>query len=131
MAEQQRNTGSDPFSSWREWLNESERQWNNFLNGVMGTDQFGQFLGQFTNLFMQMQKNLGETVERYLTSLNLPMRTDVLDLGHRLAAIEERLAAIEAATVRPSRENGAGAVDEPPDLASRPPRTKKPAGEKS
>ena len=54
MAEQQRNTGSDPFSSWREWLNESERQWNNFLNGVMGTDQFGQFLGQFTNLFMQM-----------------------------------------------------------------------------
>jgi polyhydroxyalkanoic acid synthase PhaR subunit len=128
VAEQQRNPGSDPFSSWREWLNESERQWNSFLNGVMGTDQFGQFLGQFTNLFMQMQKNIGESVEKYLTSLNLPKRTDVLDLGRRLAAIEERLAAIETATVRPS-ENGA--AREAADFVSRPPRTKKPTGEKS
>ncbi len=129
MAEQQRNPGSDPFSSWREWLNESERQWNSFLNGVMGTDQFGRFLGQFTNLFMQMQKKLGETVERYLTSLNLPTRSDVLELGGRLTAIEERLAAIEAATVRSfGGKDGAG---EAADSTPRPPRTKKPAGEKS
>lgn len=128
---EQTSPARDPFAMWREWLSQSERQWNAFFNDVMGTEQFSQYQGRFTELYLAMQRNMSEAMGRYLTTLDMPTRSDVLGLGQRLSLVEDRLRTIEEGLTRLSR--GATA-DEPPTAAPpqtavaapRPARTRKP-----
>ena len=112
---------------WRDWVSQSERQWNAFLNQAMTSDAYGQSVGRFMEMHIAMQKQLADTMGRYVTALNLPARTDVLALGDRLAAIEDRLAGIE---LRLARLGSAGAAEGPGADGAidplRPPRTKRP-----
>ena len=122
MAETQQ---ADPFQVWRDWISQSERQWNSFLNEAMATDEFGQAMGRMMDVYLNMQQNLNEVMGRYFSVLNLPTRTDVLSLANRLAEIEERLMNIEQglqdmAPAEKSRQAKAAPV-------KRPARTKKPA----
>ncbi len=110
---------ADPLAVWREWVAQSERQWNAFLNQAMATDQYSQSIGRFMDLYLAMQKSLAETMGRYLAALNVPSRTDLLALGDRLSAIEERLARIESSL-------GRVGPDRSPSAADRPPRTRRP-----
>ena len=120
---------ADPFAMWRDWVSQSERQWNTFFNNAMATDEFSQSLGKFMDVYLGMQKTMNETMSRYLSSMNVPTRDDVLGLGHRLSAIEERLTAIENALPRSAPENTATAQAKPTDVP-RPPRTRKPASKR-
>jgi hypothetical protein len=116
---------SDPFSAWREWVNDSERQLNSFFNQLMGSDRYSQFLGRMTDLQIGMQKNTNEALTRFFASLNLPTRDDLAALNERLGVIEERLHAI-AITLGAQREAGADARDTGA-ATPRPPRTKRPS----
>ncbi len=109
---------------WREWISQSERQWNAFFNEVMGTDQYTQAMSRFMDMYVHGQKSLGEAMGRYFTTLNVATRTDVLALGDRLVAIEERLAAIEAGLRTAGSRDEGGATPAP--SAPRPARTRKP-----
>jgi len=111
---------SDPLAWWRDWLVQSERQWNSALNEMMGSDQFAGSMGRWMEVYLGVQKNLNETLGRALTGMNVPNRDDVAELGQRLAAIEERLARIETMI---ERSTGVSAVTAE---RRRPPRTKKP-----
>ena len=115
----------DPSAIWRDWMTQSERQWNEFFNQMMGTEEFSQSMGRNLDVFLHFQKTMSEAMGPYLTAMNVPTRTDVLALGDRLLAMENRLAAIEAhlSTLQTSIENGA------PSSASntKPRRTKRPA----
>src|SRR5687767_2431524 len=115
-----RRDSSDPFAWWRDWLVQSERQWNATLNEMMGSEQFAQSMGRWTEVYLGVQKNLNETLGRALTGMNVPNRDDVAELGQRLSAIEERLARIETLI-----ERGTG-VTIPTAERRRPPRTRKP-----
>ena len=117
----------DPLEMWRNWLSESERQWNGFLNQAMATDEFSQTMGKFMDVYLNMQKSMSEAMGRYLTAMNLPPRTDVLALGDRISALEERIAGLEAAVAKASSP----AADGPAPAASapakpKPARTRKP-----
>ena len=81
---------------WRNWLTETERQWNGFFNQVMGTDSFGRVAGNYMEGFSALQRALNQGMERYLNTFNLPTHSDVVEIGERLHNIEERLAALEA-----------------------------------
>lgn len=118
MPDQPRSAPQPP-ADWREWLTQSERQWNTFLNSMMGSDQFGQTLAQFMNVQMAAQKSMGEAFERYQRAL-MPGSTDNVALGERLAAIEQRLDRLEA---------GAGPSPARKTARKRPPRTKRPPSE--
>jgi polyhydroxyalkanoic acid synthase PhaR subunit len=111
----------DPFAMWREWVSQSERQWNTFLNQAMGSESYSQSVGRFMEFYVAAQKQLGDTMGRYLTALNLPTRDDLLALGDRLAAIETRLARLEATLTR-----GGDGIGEDAVPAARPPRTRRP-----
>jgi polyhydroxyalkanoic acid synthase PhaR subunit len=119
----------DPFAAWRDWVGQSERQWNAFLNEAMATDEFGQSMGQFMDVYLNLQRGMNEVMGRYLTALNLPSRSDVLSLANRLSDLEGRLSDIEDTlhelrTVIEGRGPGInGKVDEAPP---KPPRTRKP-----
>src|SRR5579859_2871677 len=95
MADAKSST-SEAFSSWRDWVTQSETQLNKLLNDVMATEGYTRVLGGFTKVMVSMQKNTGEALERYFTALSLPTRSDVLELGQRLSSIESRLAAMES-----------------------------------
>ena len=123
---------TDPFAVWRDWVSQSERQWNAFLNNAMATDEFSQTVGRFMDVYVNMQKSMNEGMSRYLSSVNLPSRQDILGLGDRLTAIEERLTSIEKSLARSApakRQAKAEPPSGPPasNGAVRPPRTKKPA----
>jgi polyhydroxyalkanoic acid synthase PhaR subunit len=128
---------ADPFAAWREWLATSERQWNTFLNDAMGTEEFSRSMGQFMDVYLNMQKSMSEGMGRYFTALNVPSRNDVLSLGERLTGIENQLASISvrldalaAATAANVASPETPASNNAAPAATRPPRTKKPAPKK-
>ncbi len=86
----------DIAEAWRQWAMQSERQWNDFFNQMMGTEEFSQNLGRNLDVFLHFQKTMNEAMGSFFTAMNVPTRTDVLALGDRLLAIENRLAALEA-----------------------------------
>ncbi|MBA4179262.1 MAG: hypothetical protein C0506_01610 [Anaerolinea sp.] len=107
---------------WREWVGNSERQWNAFLNNAMATHEFSQTLGRLMDVYLNMQKSMNDVMGRYFTALNIPTRSDVVALGERLTLIEERLGNIESALApRPSDPALTGIP-----AALSPPRTRKP-----
>lgn len=115
----------DPFAMWRDWVANSERQWNSFLNNAMATDEFSQTMGRMMDVYLNVQKNMNEVMGRYLQTINVPTRNDILALGERLSQIEDRLSNIESglrANAAPANAGGATAA------AKKPARTKKPAG---
>ena len=118
----------DPLAMWRDWVANSERQWNGFMNNAMATDEFSQNMGRMMDVYLNMQKNMNEVMGRYLQLINVPTRNDILGLGERLSQIEDRLGQIETAINAAQRAaaNGASKATAPAAVA-RPPRTKKPA----
>ncbi len=118
--------GMDPLGMWREWVAQSERQWNAFLNQAMATDEFSQAMGKFMDFYLNLQKGMNEAMSRYLQLVNMPSRQEVLALGERLSAIEERLGRIEGALARERGDGGRGAQAAEAAAAPRPPRTRKP-----
>jgi hypothetical protein len=120
----QKNSASEAFASWRDWVAQSETQVNKLLNDVMGTEGYTRILGGLTKVFVSMQKNTGEALERYFTALSLPTRSDVLEVGLRLSVIESRLAAMETLLARMAGGNASSIQSVA--AVPRPPRTKKP-----
>ncbi len=114
----------DPFAMWSQWLQQSERQWNQFLNEAMATDEFSQSMGRMMDVYLNFQKQMSEVLGRYFATINIPSRTDVLALGDRLQEIEDRLARIEGAIakVAATQASESGAAPAP-----KPKRTRKPA----
>ena len=110
---------------WRTWLTETERQWNTFFNDVMSTDSFGRFLGGYMDIYSTFQRLVAENMERSLSTLNVPSRSDIVELSERLSGVEERLAAIESSINALAEE-----VGHPSEAATvtqlRPRRTRRP-----
>ncbi len=119
------NDRPDVGQLWRNWLVDTERQWNAFLNDVMGTDSFGRFLGGYMEIYSTFQRLVAQNMERSLSTLNVPSRSDIVELSERLGGVEERLAAIES-NLRALAE----AVGHPSQLAAvtqlRPRRSRRP-----
>ena len=120
----------DPIAAWRDWMNQSERQWNSFLNEAMATDEFSRSMGRGMDMFLNAQGQMNEALGRFFTSMNIPTRTDVMAIADRLASIEERLLSIEM-QLNAARVNGAATAADTASSAriapERPPRTRKPA----
>jgi len=62
----------------------------------MGTDSFGRFLGGYMDIYSTFQRLVAQNMERSLSTLNVPSRSDVLELSERLSSLEERLSSIES-----------------------------------
>ena len=123
-ANETNETSMPDFSeAWRQWATQSERQWNEFFNQMMSTEEFSQGLGRNLDVFLHFQKTMNEAMGSYFTAMNVPTRTDVLALGDRLLAIENRLATIEALFA--AAQANAPAPDAAPP--ARPKRTKRPS----
>jgi len=95
MAEESESKAQDISEIWREWLTQSERQFNAFFNEAMDTETFARSVGGYMEMTAAFQRMVTEGMQRYLAFVNMPSRTDVMDLGETLRSIEARLARIE------------------------------------
>lgn len=114
---------TDPVQMWHSFLADMEKQVNSFSNQAMQSEEFSRVIGQVTGASVGAKKAFGDFMERYLAAMNLPSRSELVDLGERLHHIEGRLNDIMSLLQRVHADvaaaDGAGG---PP----RPPRTKRP-----
>ncbi len=115
---------NDPAEVWRTMLAEMEKGFNAFANQTMGSQQFSRAMNQTSGASFGAQKTLGDLMERYLSSMNLPSRAQLMNMGERLQAIEGQLNEIKALLHRVHSDANAA----PAGMAAlpKPPRTKLP-----
>ena len=112
---------NDPVAMWQNMLGEMEKGFNSFANQAMASPEFSKVVNQVGGVTAGAQKQLGELMEKYLTSMNLPSRAMMVGLGERLQSIESQLNEIKALLHQVHNTSGTAA---PP--APKPPRTRRP-----
>src|ERR1700674_4588944 len=116
--------GNDPAVIWQTMIGEMEKGFNSFANQAMASPEFSKVVNQVGGVTAGAQKQLGELMEKYLLSMNLPSRAQMVSMAERLASIEGQLNEIKALLHQVHGQSAApgGGVA----AAPRPPRTKRP-----
>ncbi|MHB8375682.1 MAG: hypothetical protein ACYDEB_01810 [Dehalococcoidia bacterium] len=119
MAEQQTE---NPLDLWRQFITDSERQWNGFFKDVLGTDAFSTGMNTWVETSLTIQRMVADNLERYYSAFNIPTHGDLVALGERMKGIEDTLARLEAALTSAAPEIAARAIP----ARTKPRRTKRP-----
>jgi SMC interacting uncharacterized protein involved in chromosome segregation len=117
MAEQQ--SSPDPAAAFRELVSQWEKGINEFASRTMNSEEFSRAMNKATATSTTMQQQLAELIGRYLTTLNLPSRTEMVNIGERLQVIETSLHRISTQLEKLTGPIAGG-------QAGGPPRTKRP-----
>jgi hypothetical protein len=112
---------NDPAAIWQNMMGEMEKGFNAFANQAMASPEFSKLVNQVGGVSAGAQKQLGELMEKYLVSMNLPSRAQMVSMAERLQSIEGQLNEIKALL----HQLQAGTSDNYP-AAPKPPRTKRP-----
>ena len=115
--------GNDPAVIWQTMIGEMEKGFNSFAGKAMESPEFSKIMNQVGGVTAGAQKQLGEMMEKYLVSMNLPSRAQMVGMAERIQGIEGQLNEIKAMLQQVhhnslSPESGIG--------TPRPPRTKQP-----
>ena len=115
---------NDPVAIWQNMIGEMEKGFNSFANRAMESPEFSKAMNQVGGVTAGAQKQLGELMEKYLVSMNLPSRAQMVSMAERLQSIEGQLNEIKALLYQVHDTSGALEGGRP--AAPRPPRTKRP-----
>jgi SMC interacting uncharacterized protein involved in chromosome segregation len=114
---------NDPVVLWQTMIGEMEKGFNAFANQAMASPEFSKVVNQVGGSAAGAQKQLGDLMEKYLVSMNLPSRAQMVSMAERLQSIEGQLNEIKALLHQvhnnPSAPEGYAG-------APKPPRTKRP-----
>ncbi|TAI63846.1 hypothetical protein [Bradyrhizobium sp. Leo170] len=121
--------GNDPAVIWQRMIGELEKGFNSFANQAMGTPEFSRLMNQAGGVAAGAQKQFVELMEKYLVSMNLPSRAQLVGMAERLQSIEGQLNEIKALLNQMNRS--AGNAESATASKPRPPRTKRPPAEKA
>src|SRR5437868_7346573 len=116
--------GNDPAVIWQTMIGEMEKGFNSFANQAMSSPEFSRMMNQVGGVTAGAQKQLGELMEKYLVSMNLPSRAQMVGMAERLQSIEAQLNELKVMIGQLSRASGVNAVGSPG--TQMPPRTKQP-----
>src|ERR1700686_4247431 len=115
---------NDPVAMWQNMIGEMEKGFNSFANQAMASPEFSKVVNQVGGVTAGAQKQLGELMEKYLVSMNLPSRAQMVGVAERLQSIEGQLNEIRAMLQQMQRASGIN--NDGSSRAPRPPRTKRP-----
>jgi SMC interacting uncharacterized protein involved in chromosome segregation len=115
---------NDPVALWQNMIGEMEKGFNAFANRAMASPEFSKVVNQVGGVTAGAQKQLGDLMEKYLLSMNLPSRAQMVTMAERLQSIEGQLNEIKALLQQVHNTPGAPAAGYP--AAPKPPRTKRP-----
>lgn len=110
-----------PLDAFRDLVGQWERGVNQIANEAMGNEQFSRLMHGATSAAAGAKAGLGEAMERYLATMNLPSRADITSIGERLQAIEAQLNRLTEIVATMATVEAA-----PQSLAPKPKRTRKP-----
>ena len=79
---------NDPVAMWQNMIGEMEKGFNSFANQAMSSPEFSKVMNQVGGATAGAQKQLGEWMEKYLVSMNLPSRAQMVGMAERLQSIE-------------------------------------------
>lgn len=126
-AERREEKPKGPLDAFRDLVGQWERGVNQIANEAMGNEQFSRLMHGATSAAAGAKAGLGEAMERYLATMNLPSRADITSIGERLQAIEAQLARLtEIVSTLATVEAAPGSF-----LAPKPKRTRKPPARNS
>ena len=119
--------GNDPAAIWQTMIGEMEKDFNSFANQAMASPEFSKIMNQAGGAAAGAQKQFGEMMEKYLLSMNLPSRAQLVGMAERIQAIEGQLNEIKSLLQQVHHnslapEGGYG-------MTPRPPRTRQPPPE--
>src|ERR1700731_5287039 len=87
---------NDPVAVWQNMIGEMEKGFNSFANRAMESPEFSKVVNQVGGAAAGAQKQLGDLMEKYLVSMNLPSRAQMVSMAERLQSIEGQLNEIKA-----------------------------------
>jgi hypothetical protein len=117
---------NDPVAMWQKMVGEMEKGFNSFANQAMSSSEFSQAMNRAGGAAAGAQKQLGELMEKYLVTMNLPSREQVTGLAERLQSIEAQIGEMKSMLSQMAASSG---ITQGLDSAPRPPRTKRPPSE--
>jgi hypothetical protein len=116
---------NDPAEIWKTMIGEMEKGFNAFANQAMASPEFSRVVNQVGGVSAGAQKQLGDLMEKYLVTMNLPSRAQMVSMAERLQSIEGQLNEIKALLQVHNNPGGSAAGSAP---APRPARTRRPPG---
>ena len=114
---------NDPVVMWQNMIGEMEKGFNSFANQAMSSPEFSRVMNQVGGAAAGAQKQLGELMEKYLVSMNLPSRAQMVGMAERLQSIEAQINELKTMVAQLSRASG---VNTGGSTTPMPPRTKQP-----
>lgn len=87
----------NPLDLWRQFITDSERQWNGFFKDILGSDTASSAMNTYMEASLTVQRMVADQLERYYTTFNIPTHNDLVALGERMRAIEDTLSRVESA----------------------------------
>jgi SMC interacting uncharacterized protein involved in chromosome segregation len=115
---------NDPVTLWQNMIGEMEKGFNAFANQAMASPQFSEVVNQMGGATAGAQQQLGELMEKYLLTMNLPSRAQMVGMAERLQSIEGQVNEIKS-MLRQMQGNTANTGSGTP-ATPRPPRAKRP-----
>jgi hypothetical protein len=116
----------DPAVIWKTMIGEMEKGFNAFANQAMASPEFSRVVNQVGGVSAGAQKHLGDLMEKYLVTMNLPSRAQMVSMAERLHAMEGQLNEIKALLYQLQGNSGASAAGSA--AAPKPARTRRPPG---
>ena len=117
---------NDPIAMWQKMVGEMEKGFNSFANQAMSSPEFSQAMNRAGGVAAGAQKQLGELMEKYLVTMNLPSREQITGLAERLQSIEAQIGEMKSMLSQMAASSG---ISQGFDATPRPPRTKRPPSE--
>ena len=115
---------NDPVAIWQNMIGEMEKGFNAFASKALESPEISKVVNQVGGVSAGAQKQLGDLMEKYLVSMNLPSRAQMVGMAERLQGIEGQLNEIKA--MLHQLQKNAGVADGGFPAAPKPPRTKRP-----
>jgi hypothetical protein len=84
----------DPLRMMREWFVQSEKMWSDAMTDMMADERVAKSSGRFMQEALHTQRMFSESMGQYLSNMNMPSRTDILDLKDRVSQMEDSLNAV-------------------------------------
>jgi len=115
-------TNPDPGAFFREMLGQWENVANQFGSELMKSGEFARTVQGATSAGLRAQAVAKDAMSRALAAANMPSREDIVGLGERMGAIEERLSRIETLLIKLAGQDVPRLERPKPERTKKPPR---------
>lgn len=108
---------------WKAMIGEMEKGFSAFASQAMASPEFSKVVDQVGGVSAGAQKQLSDLMEKYLVTMNLPSRAQMVSMAERLQSMEGELTEIKALLHRLQNTTGGSAA------APKAARVRRPGGE--